>query len=90
MYTSVFKLKYMNEDLLIQKVVKLEGDIEIVKEDLSLIKNKLNGWDDLMNGQDVMIKLLTKMDTERASQIVYNQRTNAEILEIKEKIGLAR
>ena len=87
----------MNEDLLIQKVVKFEGDMEEVKADISEIKEKLQGWDNMMKGQDTVIKLLTKMDHELSATNAHNRRVDeklslhdTQIFELQQKTGIAK
>lgn len=51
----------MNEDLVIQKIIKLEEDVAFLKEKIV----KVDMLDELMVGQDKMIKILERLDDER-------------------------
>lgn len=53
----------MNEDLVIQKIIKLEEDVTLIKEQVK----KLDEWDTLMVGQDKIIKLLETIRIEDAA-----------------------
>lgn len=63
----------MNEDLFIQKIIKLESDIEEVKTKLD---NFVTG-DEYLRGQDQIMKMLIKMDQEMAAFVSYSQRMDA-------------
>ena len=59
----------MNEDLMIQKVIKLEEDVTDIKEQVK----KLDEWDTLMRGQDKIIKLL---ETIRIEDVATKSKTD--------------
>lgn len=83
----------MNEDLLIQKVVKIEGDMEELKIKLDSCVTK----SEYLKGQDQVIKLLTKMDHELSAITSHNRRVDeklslhdTQIFELQQKIGIAK
>lgn len=51
----------MDENLIIQKIIKLEEDMKEVKETMST-KMDIR---EILNGQDKMIKILERVDQER-------------------------
>jgi len=51
----------MNEDLIIQKIIKLEEDMKEVKETMA---TKMD-IKELLDGQDKMIRILERVDQER-------------------------
>lgn len=75
----------MNEDLMIKKLIILEQDVTVIKETIK----KLDGWDNLISGQDKMIRILERLDQER---VFTNQKINElenDVQHIKKHLHLA-
>lgn len=79
----------MNEDLMIQKIIELEEDVSIIKEKMIGIDNLDKKMDILMNGQDKMISILQRVDQERTFTNVRLERLEQTIKIIKQRLQLA-
>jgi hypothetical protein len=75
----------MNEDLMIQKILKLEEDVETVKKKIA----KVDLLDNVLKGQDKMITLLQTVRQEQT--FMYNKidRLEYEVNKIKLHLQLA-
>ena len=73
----------MNEDLVIQKIIKLEEDVTDIKEQVK----KLDEWDTLMVGQDKIIKLLEIIRVEDAAAKSKTDRLEKRIDDNDKKIS---
>ena len=73
----------MNEDLIIQKIIKLEEDMKEVKERLGKLDSNM---DVLINGQDRMIRILERVDQERAFTNARMERFEKQGLSGEERI----
>lgn len=73
----------MNEDLVIQKIIKLEEDMVDVKQQVK----KLDEWDTLMLGQDKIIKLLETIRIEDAAAKSKTDRLEKRIDDNDKKIS---
>ncbi len=74
----------MNEDLFIQKIIKLEADVEQIKETMAT-KMDLRT---LMDGQDKMIRILERVDQERVFTNTKLDRLENEVKQIKHLLHL--
>lgn len=71
-----------NEDKIIQKLLEHDEKVAqlLTREDFDAFKN------DIMNGQDQMIKILTRLDDERIFTIEWVKKIEKEVEEHKEEI----
>lgn len=88
MFYTIFNTNFlnMNEDLIIKNIAELKTDMVEVKEKLAEHEGKL---DRLLNGQDKMMVILDRLDTER---IFMNQKItelDEDVSKIKLQLKLA-
>lgn len=74
----------MNEDLFIQKIIKLEADVEEIKRTMA---TKLD-IGKLLEGQDQMIRILERVDQERTFTNVRLERLEQDVNKIKSQLHL--
>ena len=74
----------MNEELLIEKVVNIEKDVEHIKEKIL----KIDMLDDILAGQDKMITILQRLDQEHVFTSQRIKRLELQVERIKVHLHL--
>ena len=73
----------MNEDKVIEMLIKHDDDISWIKENMAT-KADLH---QVMETQDEVLKFVKKIDTEISALVAHNKRVDSEIFEIKQKVA---
>lgn len=75
----------MDEDKFIKKIIKLEEDVEEIKKTMAT----KDDVDKILNGQDKMIQLFTRIDQERLFGNERMKRLETDVKMIKQHLQLA-
>lgn len=84
-YNKNTKINFMDEDKIIKKIIKLEEDVEEIKKTMAT----KDDVDKILNGQDKMIQLFTRIDQERLFGNERMKRLETDVKMIKQHLQLA-